>query len=315
MNKNIKEAIYKLKNAKAVAIICHVNPDGDTLGAAKALQLALGEKARIHCSEPTPDRYAFLDLGDITTPIDGYDLVVYVDCSDRERTGHLMHDIPSDVPTINIDHHGTNDSYADINVVNGQVSSTCEIIYPIIKALSDITPDIANCLYTGMVTDTGMFSYGYTTSSAYRIAADLIDYGAEFEQLCRKLFRTRTVANTMLTKVMLDRLSLKMKDRVAFSYLMLNDFEEYHAKAEDAERLVNTMIQIEGVDISIFAKELADGGFKLSLRSQEGIDVSKLAVVYGGGGHAQASGCRIEGAVDELENTLLRTINELALLK
>lgn len=314
MKTSISETIKRIQEAKAVAIICHENPDGDTLGAAKALQLALGEKARIYCAQPTPDRYTFLEIGDMKSPIEVCDLVVYVDCSDRERTGDLMDKIPTDVTTINIDHHGTNTKYADINVVDGKISSTCEIIYPIIQSLSEITPAIATCLYTGMVTDTGMFSFGYTTSSAYRIAAELIDGGADFESICQRLFRTRTVASTMLTKVMLDRLSLSTNNRVAFSYLMIEDFEKHNAKVEEAERLVNMMIQMDSVEIAIFAKELEQGGFKLSLRSKGGVDVSKLAMAYGGGGHAQASGCRVEGNANQLEDKLLSTIAELQIL-
>jgi phosphoesterase RecJ-like protein len=299
---DLLSAIHK---AERVLLCAHVSPDGDTIGSNLALQNALrkmGKQAQAVCADPVPELLMFLrGAGEIKKPdqLKGttFDLAIAVDVSDRLRLGDCAPLFFATRKTIQVDHHGTNPGYADINVVAEDASATGVLIYELIHELGvPLDSDIAQCLYTAIATDTGNFCFDNTTSDAFQVAGELMSCGLPIAKLTRHLFRERSREQVLLLSRALSTLTFYHGGQLTGMQLTLKDLEDCGAKPEHAESIVNYGMDIAGVKMTFLAREV-DGGTKFSLRAAEGYNVAKIASQFGGGGHDLAAGCTMNASL------------------
>jgi phosphoesterase RecJ-like protein len=319
---NTKKIIYELGKANYAAIVCHSNPDGDTLGGAFALSAALSKKgiqSDVLCNNILPDKYSFLNDVKLLNILDKnkYDVIVFVDCAEPALVGDLINDINlNDYITINIDHHSTNVGYANLNYVDSTSSSASELVLDVIKELEiDIDVKIAEYIYVGIVTDTGQFAHSYTSARTHMNAAFLLDRGIDFSRIHKKTFKTISLQKALLQKNMLDNIMLYHDNSVAISRLEKEDFISTGAKEEDTDSLINILLSIKGVRIAVLIRHSNEKSCKISFRSDNDIDISKVAKIIGGGGHKQAAGATFYGSAIDAQNKVLEEINSIGLLK
>lgn len=303
-----------------IAIVTHVSPDGDALGSTLALQYALksmGKDADMFCQDVPPPTYDFLKEIELFKKPENrssqYSLCIAVDCSDIYRMGLCRDIFESASATINIDHHISNNNYAVYNLVDSKASATGEIIYRLLKLMNvKINKSCAEALYTAISTDTGSFNYNNVSAETYRIAADLIDLGVDVERTTKILFRTSNLQKVMLLKETLNTLELYKDNKVAILHITREMFNRTGSVESDAENMVNYAISIKGVEIGILIREIDDNYVKVSFRSAEKADVSKLASLFDGGGHKKAAGATINLTVENTKKALIEAITENA---
>ena len=315
----ICDALIKaVVKAKTIVLCAHVNPDGDTLGSCLALQQALnalGKHAEVVCQDKVPDNLQFLK-GATTVrhpeELSGnrIDLFFAVDVSDQGRLGCCETLMAAAADSVQIDHHGTNPGYARVNVIDPKASATALLAYELIQRLgAPVNVEIAKCLYTGISTDTGNFSFNNTTARAFRVMGELRSLPLPLAEMNRVLFRERSKAQTLLLARALDSLAFSANDRVAGMTLTQDDFTACGALPEHADTLVNFGLDVKGVCMSLLARENGDGGVKASLRGIPGYAVDDIAQQFGGGGHDLAAGCTIDASVAEASR-MIRTAME-----
>lgn len=217
------------------------------------------------------------------------------------------------VKTVNIDHHQSNTFYADYNYVIER-SSTCELIFDILmEHKNQLSKKTANYLYMGVASDTGLFVHGYTTAETFSTASKLVEFGAEFDRIGKILFRTISKGTALLTGRLFNNLEI-IDDIIALSYVTEQDFKDSNSEYKDSEGLISHLTSIDGIKISILLKQMEKDTYKASLRSTKEYDVSKLAIVNGGGGHKQAAGCKFKGEIEEIKQKIITEIHELEIL-
>ena len=301
MRKGIDRAAEMIRQAETILLTCHINPDGDTIGSCLALRLALlkmGKKADACCADPVPENLRGLSGADqIRYPgeaAERYDLVVAIDTASADRMGACRELLARGAHTLQLDHHGTNPGYAELNVVDGGASAAGLIVWELIHALEiPLDQEIAACIYTAVSTDTGNFTFGNTTPEAFEAAADMLRYPFPLGELSRRLFRERPLCQTRLLTRALNSLTMLSGNRIAVMLLTMRDFAESGALPEHADTLVNFGMDIEGVRMAVLLRETLDGSIKVSLRSVRPYTVAGIAGALGGGGHDQAAGCTL----------------------
>ena len=309
MADNYQKIITAIKTAKTPAVICHMRPDGDTLGSALALK-AVMPNISVYCESVISSYYDILP--DIKTVISAeivpmaHDLLIAVDCGDSHRLGKNKKAFLKHRNTINIDHHGTNESFAALNFVRPKVSSTGELVFNLIKDMGfALNKDAAECLYIAVCTDTGNFTQSNTSPESYLMAAELIKFNIDVSYLNRKLYSEMPYNKVKLLAKVLDGLKLYTYGKISLTDLSLKTLNEYGCKSCDTEGFVEYAINTEGVLIGILLTEIARNSYKASLRSRPGVDVSRPAAYFNGGGHKQASGCIISGKIEDVIDKLV----------
>ncbi len=312
---SIKE---KINDSKSILILTHDNPDGDAIGSSLALYNALKkiDKKCVVCI-PVPDKtYKFLPgfdeilMGDILPEAKDYDLCIALDSSDLNRLGIARELFESIENTICIDHHITNQNFADFNYVNAVASSTCENLMIVLASLDiAVNKEIAECLYTGILTDTGGFRYN-ATPETMEIVATIMETGINIAKLYRTIFDIVSLNKTKLIGRAIDRIELLSENRIAFTFISLKDFEELGLDESDSEGIVNYGRNIDSVEVSILAKEREEGLYKISLRANDYVDVSVIASKYAGGGHVRAAGCELNMTLEQIKQTLTEEIEK-----
>ena len=302
--------ISRLLHAENVLILCHKNPDGDTVGSSAALYHALkglGKTAALLCSDPIPARYSYMQAELFTGQFEpGY--IVAVDVASIQLFGDGVKPY-SDKVDLCIDHHGSNSGYADAMYLDADAAATAEIIYQLLEAMQvPITPVIADCLYTGLSTDTGCFRYSNTTPSALRMAADLAELGLELHELNYRLFMLKSRARMMLEARVVNDAHFYKDGKIAVAVVTQELRRELHAEEDDMDDIGTLMRCIEGVEVGVLMKETPQGAYKVSFRSAQHINVSEVAQEFGGGGHRRASGCLIAGPEQQAEKALVEAI-------
>ncbi len=304
-----------IDNAQNIMLVAHIQPDGDTLGSCFALRVMLekmGKNAFICCDGDMPSRYHEL----LPTEILGQqqiketiDLAIAVDCADSARLGKCLKLFKNAKTTANIDHHVTNDSYAQINYI-AEASSVGEIVFELMQ-LCGIEPDekSAKYLYIAMSTDTGNFTYSNTNRKCLTYVAHMVEL-FDLRNTADVLFRRRSLIATKLIGRALSRLEVFADGKIAFVTLLENDLKEFGAHSSDCESIVDFAREIEETQAAVFFRELPHG-VKISFRSKGGIDVGAVAALYGGGGHAGASGCSTSGKLDEVKKSVLEKLKGL----
>lgn len=292
--------------AESIALVCHVSPDGDTVGSALALRLGLmrmGKEVTLFCQDKIPGVLGFLPGAEEfrqpeNTPGD-VDLLLCVDVSDEKRMGRCILLREWAAHTAQVDHHGTNTRYCEVNCVDGAAPANCLIVYELLQRMHcAITADMALCLAVGLSTDTGHLAYAGTTPEAYRVMGELVEAGADIAEAYRRLYRERPPRQVALLAKALDSLAFHDGGRITAIALTRKDFADCGALPEDAEIIVNYGLDVEGVRMCVFAREQPDGQVKLSFRAVAPHRVNGVAQHFGGGGHAQAAGATVAMPLD-----------------
>ena len=294
-------------------ILTHRYPDGDTLGCAFALCYALrsiGKRANVIINGNLPSKFTYLaekyEKQDFEC---GY--VVSVDVAAPSLLGDLQSEYEDKIDLC-LDHHGSNSMVAKNIFVDATCAAACEIIHVLIKAMKiKITPDIANCIYTGISTDTGCFCYTNTTAQTHRIAAELIECGCDFNKINRINFETKTRAKIKMERMVYDTMEFYCSGKCAIIYTTLAMQKSLDAGDDEMEGLASIPRQIEGVKMGITMREKEDGTFKVSVRTNDGINASDFCARFGGGGHIAASGCSIKGDLKTVKYMLIKAAEEV----
>lgn len=298
-------------------IVSHMNPDGDSVGSALALWIALnslGKKAVVTTIDPVPFKYRFIPCWEEVKKWQevehrDYGLFISLDSSDLRRIEPLM-GLAMTQKIINIDHHVTNEKFGLYNHIDAGAGSVGEIIYELLKQMKvEISKEIAICLYTAINTDTGSFRYANTTSRTHRIAAELVDIGVQPAEMTRCIYENTTREGTLLIKEALSTLDFDCGALIAHVTVTLDMMERTGAREEDTEGLINYTRNIQGVEIGILFKEICEGKVRVGFRSHS-IDVSRLAETYGGGGHPRAAGCQVEKTLPEARQEVLKSARQ-----
>ena len=300
----VMDAICK---AERIALVCHISPDGDAVGSALAMRLGLlqlGKTVDLFCQDKIPDVLRFLPGAEkFRIPeecCETFDLLLCVDVSDERRMGRCkcLHEMAA--CTAQVDHHGTNTNYCQVNCIDGTAPANCLIVYELLQRLGcEVTADIALCLAVGLSTDTGHLVYNSTTPEAYRVMGELVEAGAPIAEAYRRLYRERPPRQVALLAKALESLTFHSGGRITSIRLTRADFEACGALNEDAEIIVNYGLDILGVQMCVFAREQENGRTKLSLRAVAPRRVSGIAQHFGGGGHAQAAGAELDLPLEE----------------
>lgn len=310
MKISVKECADILRKKDNILILTHANPDGDTLGSGFALCRALmkiGKICAVINADDIPKKYNYL-FDDIVEIKFKPDYVVAVDVATVKLLGGLEEQYKIDMC---IDHHSTNTEYANLLLLE-DAPADCQIMYEVVLALGvEVDKKIADCLYTGLTTDTGCFRYDSTTAQTYRVAADLIDAGADNGRINRIMFETKSKTYARLERLAIESMRFYEHERVAVITVTQEMFQLTGSNAQETEGLAPLTRQIEGVEIGITIQERPDGTCKASIRTFESVNAAKLAACFGGGGHAQAAGCKFDCDVKEARRLLVDKCREM----
>lgn len=311
-NLTLDLVVSRLLKAENVLLLCHKNPDGDTLGSAGALYWALkalGKTVAVLCADEIPARYSYMHLEQFHnqfTPT----YVVAVDVAGIQLFGDAVREYSARV-NLCIDHHPSNTGFADAMLMDGQAAATAEVVYDLLRALgTEITPRIADCLYTGVSTDTGCFKFANTTARTHRVAADLIDAGANMVQLNNILFESKSRRRLAVEKLALENLEYHFDGRCALTYLSREQIAQTGADGTDLEGITSLPRMIEGVQVGITVRQQPSGSYKVSVRTISGVNASLICARLGGGGHKQAAGCEIMGSMENAKSALLSEVEK-----
>ena len=313
MKIDLNSAAGLLKSKDNILILTHRNPDGDTLGSGFALLRALknmGKRARLINNDPIPEKYAYLYKG-IECEDFAEEFVVSVDVAERGLLGKETGEKYGGRVDLAVDHHESSRLFAKETYCESDSASCCEIIYLIIKAMdAPVTKEIADCIYTGMSTDTGCFRYSNVTPRTHKIAAELIDAGADHSRINVRMFETKTMGDFLLQKMCLDTLEVYAGGKVAVISVTKDMLAECGVDKSALDAIKPITRQVEGVEIGITVKEENDGKVGISVRTGENYDAAAICAHFGGGGHVRAGGCEIKGTIKEAAEKIKKYITE-----
>ena len=308
-----KDIAEKIEKAQNIIILTHINPDGDALGSSAGLKLALcksGKNATVLLEKEVPEMFSVFGKNFSWGEHKGEcDLVISVDCGDKERLGECSKYVDM-FETVNIDHHISNTLFGNVNYVDSKASAAGEIIYELISYLDiPVDSDIASMLYGAILTDTGGFMFSNTTVRTHKIAAELIGFGADFYNLNKKLMIEKDFKRQKVTAACIEKMEF-FKDGKICVVVFDNEFtNKISMKDEELNGIAQVPRTVSGVEAGVLISEINKGTVKVSLRSDEIIDVAEVAEKFGGGGHKRASGIRFFG--ESTENVKQKIISEL----
>jgi phosphoesterase RecJ-like protein len=311
MEISLRRVAELLAGAKRLVITAHINPDGDSLGSMLALyeaMAAMGKEVRLLLDDDVPAVYGFLPGAGLIARPEGKteaELLVVLDASDVDRIAAVAECVGA--KTLNIDHHISNTMFADYWYIDSQAAATGEIILDLLHLMKhEVTADMAVNLFTAIATDCGFFRYANTSATTLRHAADLIDRGAEPHVIAEQL-DTKPLSSIMTLRSVLDSLEIHAGGRIAAVTVTPETGEN---AAESTEGYINYPRYIEGVEIAVMFKPVDESATRVSFRSRR-CDVSRLALAFGGGGHARAAGCTVDSGLTDTKEQILRAAERL----
>lgn len=312
MEVNVQQCCEILRGMDDIVILCHRNPDGDTLGSAFALHYILkqlGKRSRIVCHDGFPKQFSYLLLEYEPEEFEPK-AVVAVDIADEQLFGENLNEYKGKVDLC-IDHHGSNKHYAKNWLVRDSAAANCEIIEDICYGFeeAELTKIIADCIYTGVSTDTGCFRYSNTTGHSHAVAGRMFKAGCDFVMINRAMFEVKSFSRIAIEREVLNGTELYFGNRCAVISLTKEMIERTGVLESELEGVPAMTREIEGVEIGITLR-FRDNGFKISVRTGEEIDASEICGKLGGGGHRCAAGCFVEGDIDTAKKTVLKIVAE-----
>ena len=311
--KRLKEYI---DNSNTIALAAHVRADGDAIGSVGAMYCLLKEMGKeVYMIVPNiSEKYKYLPhINEVRSrvPLEEYDLLICLDSSKEDRLNILEEDIKKARHVIQIDHHRKDEFNAEFKIINEEAPANCEIIYDIVRYFkNDISKDIAEYIYLGIMTDTGSFNYERTTGKTYRIAAEMVDKGIDFTKTCKIMNDTYSETKMKLIAYIIDNMEVYCNGKVRIAVLDENICNSLDAKEDDIDGLVNYLRCIEGTIVSIYIRYIGDKTYKVSMRSDAPIDISKIAIQFDGGGHLRAAGFNTKD-VDKVKKELIEILERL----
>ena len=306
----LSQVVELIEHKQRFAITSHIRPDGDSLGSSLGLYWllrALDKDVEVIMRDPAPPAYRGLPGADairVTPAVDQpYDAVFVIECSDIDRPGLI--DLEKQF-VVNIDHHSTTELFGTINWIDSTASAVGEMIYNLCKATGvRVTQEIAEGVYTALLTDTGSFHYSNTTERTFKIASELVRTGVRPARTAEAIFGNYQWPKIELLSQVLGTAKRDESGRVAWMHHTLEMQQRSQASEEDSDGFVNYPLTIGEVQAVALFKECAPGLYRTSLRSKGEVNVAKVAEQFGGGGHRNAAGCTLKGNLDELEQQIL----------
>lgn len=309
--------INNLGSASTVAIFGHVRPDGDCTGSTLALYnyIRLNYKhikVAVYLEQP-PEKFAYLHgYNDIKNSFDkevSFDLAIALDCADRDRLGEFIKLFENAKKTICIDHHVTNTGYADIVILDENSSSTCEALYELMED-DKLNRDIAECIYTGIIHDTGVFKYSCTSKRTMEIAGRMMEYDINFTDIIDESFYQKTFYQNKLLALALSNAELINEAKLIYSVITIEDMQALSLSNKDMDGIIDQLRNTKDTEVALLLYELDKGLFKISLRSKKHVDVSGICACFGGGGHIRAAGCSIESDAKKIVEMIKQKVME-----
>lgn len=307
------QAAAMLREADRILLLAHQYPDGDTLGCCFALCRALqtlGKQVRVHCGDKIPEKYDYM-YGDVPQPDFEPAFICALDVADEKLLGPATQAEYGARVELCIDHHSTNTGYAANTCLDAACAAAAMIVYRIIGLLGvTLTPAIAQCIFTGIATDTGCFKYSNADARAHRIAADCIDTGINFEMINRVNFDIKSRERIELERMALAGMRFYHDGRVAVMAIDNAMVAESGAGENDLEGLPPIPRQITGVWVGVTLRQKADGNYKISVRTGTHADAAAICALLGGGGHTRAAGCAVDGTKEQATAAILTAVEQ-----
>lgn len=306
-----------LAEACTVAIAGHIHPDGDCVGSCLAtynyIKIFYPQITVDLYLEPIPNIFKFLSRSnEIISDCSAdktYDLFIAQDCGDAGRLGDAACYCENAKKTICVDHHVSNTGFANEDYIFPHASSTCELVYELLPK-ERITKEIAECIYTGIVHDTGVFQYSCTSKRTMEIAGALMDMGINYPKIVDETYYTKTYNQNRIGGLALVKSKLHLAGKCISSFITLEEMQEYDVLPKHLDGIVNQLRITKDVEVAIFLYQTEKDGYKVSLRSCEYVDVAKIAVSYGGGGHVRAAGCSRKGDAAQIIEEVVAKVAE-----
>ena len=311
----LSQVVELIENKDRFAITSHIRPDGDSLGSSLGLfwlLRALDKDVEVIMRDPAPHSYQKLPGADtirVTPAVDrAYDGVFVIECSDIDRPG--LSDLEKQF-VVNIDHHSTTELFGTVNWIDSTASAVGEMIYNLCKATGvRVTKEIAECVYTALLTDTGSFHYSNTTERTFKIASELVRTGVKPAKTAEAIFGSYQWPKIELLSQVLATVRRDESGHVAWMRQTIEMQERTRASDEDADGFVNYPLAVGEIEATALFKECSPGVYRTSLRSKGDVNVAKIAELFGGGGHRNAAGCTLKGDWDEVEQQLVPLLRD-----
>lgn len=312
---SVVEVLDAIRQRQRFLLTSHARPDGDAVGSLLALWMtlsAMGKHAEMQLFDPVPVIYGTLPAADQIRQFAGRiigfepEVVIFLECDSVERSRLEGLD---DKFLINIDHHTSGTPFASVNWIDTRASAVAEMVYRLaVAAEVEVTPAMATCLYTALLSDTGSFCYEGTGANTFALAKDLVEIGATPARIAEDLYFSNPLTKMRLLGAALT--TLQRDGRVAWLWVTHDDMVRLSASDEDALGIVNYAIGVAGVEIAVFLREMADRRIRVSLRSKSTVRVTHVAEQFGGGGHENASGCTLDGPIEAATERILAAVHQ-----
>lgn len=312
-----RKLMEMVEAAGTIAIVGHVRPDGDCVGSCLAVCNYITEQypektVDVYLETP-PAKFSYLKqferISSDSNTGKQYELCICLDSGDRERLGNNVVYLDTAKTSICLDHHITNKGYAAKNFVNANASATCEFLYDFLDE-EKISKEVAECIYTGIIHDTNVFKNSTTTAKTMEVAGAMMEKGINFSQIIDGSFYKKTyVQNQIMGRAVLESV-LFLDGKCIFSVVRKQDMDFYGVEASDLDGIVDQLRVTDGVEVAIFLHETENHVYKVSMRSNNFVNVSKVASFFGGGGHVRAAGCTMSGSVHDVINNLSARIEK-----
>lgn len=319
--KVINQIVELIKNQSTFLLASHVHPDGDSLGSLLGLgtylSKYLSKNVDIVVDNGIPRQYSFLPNQHLikkkTELAKHYPVIIVIECPDKLRLGNVLKDIEAPDIWVNIDHHEKNTHFGNINYIDTNASACGEQIYKLLIQFDKnaIDKDIATCLYTAILTDTGKFTYRNTKAETHRIVAHLLSIGIDHSEIAQKIYNNQSLQLLKLLGKMLDTVQCTLDNKVVYGYISKEMFLETNTTPYQTEGFVDYLQRIGDVEVFLLFQEMAEENrVKVSFRARNSIDVDKIASVFGGGGHKKAAGCQIQGKLSDVIPAVLNEVEK-----
>nr|WP_309689951.1 bifunctional oligoribonuclease/PAP phosphatase NrnA [Armatimonas sp.] len=311
----LDEAVQAVWSATRIVLACHVNPDGDAIGSMLGFGLgleALGKEVTYLSADGIPETLAFLPgIEKIQTHTDRRDfgLGVGLDAGDLKRLGESAEVVLSAPLVMDIDHHVTGGQFGQVRLLDATSASTAELVYDLLLALGvEITPEIAQCLLCGVLTDTGSFRFSNTKPRTMAVGGALIAAGASPTVIYESVYENASFGAQKLLGRAMDRMARSTDGKLVWSWVIQSDFTEFDATDKDTDGIATALRAVRGAEVAMFLRQMPSGKLRVSLRAQEPWDVAAVAASFGGGGHKLASGCSLDGPPEAAIEALLSAL-------
>ena len=319
MNNKIEAIARRIKSGNRFLIATHINPDGDAIGSALALAIALEKMSKevvVYDRDPVPYQFRFLPTADRVVNslenIGTFDAAFVVDCSETDRVGQGFSDRVSTKSWINIDHHLTNENFADVTLIDKDACSTGYLVYELAKALPiEITKDMAVNIYTTIIVDTGSFRYSNSSNDAFRTAGEMVDLGVSPWDVAMHVYENQPQRRLELLTKVLNTLEVAQGGQVASVAVTKEMMKETGTGPDETDGFVNYPRSIEGVEVAFLVRQVGAEEYKISYRSKGKVNVAALCQTFGGGGHKNAAGCMMKGSMEDVRNRATNAVFEV----